>query len=84
MSEYRWFNIDREDEKIPYDFVRFHWLNRMGGIDSYTAKRSVVESISINRDTIETKSADRTWYQDQSADYSDGLMYLMQIIYLTQ
>ena len=37
----------------------------MGGIDSYTAKRSVLESISVNRDTIETKSADRTWYQDQ-------------------
>jgi len=64
MSEYRWYKVDREDEKLPYDFVRFHWLNRMGGIDSYTAKRSVLESISINRDTIETKSADRTWYQN--------------------
>jgi hypothetical protein len=64
MSEYRWFNIDREDRKIPYDFVRFHWLNRMGGIDSYTAKRSVLEGMSINRNTIETKTADRTWYQD--------------------
>ena len=64
MSEYRWYRVDREDEKLPYDFVRFHWLNRMGGIDSYTAKRSVLESISINRDTIETKSADRTWYQN--------------------
>jgi hypothetical protein len=63
MSEYRWYKVDREDEKLPYDFVRFHWLNRMGGIDSYTAKRNVAESISINRDTIETKSADRTWYQ---------------------
>ena len=64
MSEYRWFNIDREDQKLPYDFLRFHWLNRMGGIDSYTAKRSVLEGMSINRNTIETKSADRTWYQD--------------------
>ena len=64
MSEYRWFNIDREDQKLPYDFVRFHWLNRMGGIDSYTAKRSVLEGMSINRNTIETKTADRTWYQD--------------------
>ena len=36
----------------------------MGGIDSYTAKRSVLEGMSINRNTIETKSADRTWYQD--------------------
>ena len=63
-TEYRYFNIDREDAKLPYDFVRFHWLNRLGGIDSYTAKRSVVESISVNRDTIENKSADRTWYQN--------------------
>ena len=67
MSEYRWYKVDRENEKIPYNFIRFHWLNRMGAIDSYTAKRSVLESISINRDTIETKSADRTWYQN-SAD----------------
>ena len=64
MSEYRWYKVDREDTKLPYDFVRFHWLNRMGGIDSYTAKRNVAESISVNRDTIETKSADRTWYQN--------------------
>ena len=64
MTEYRWYKVDREDVKLPYDFVRFHWLNRMGGIDSYTAKRSVVESISVNRDTIENKSADRTWYQN--------------------
>ena len=63
MSEYRWYKVDREDTKLPYDFVRFHWLNRMGSIDSYTAKRNIAESISVNRDTIETKSADRTWYQ---------------------
>jgi len=73
MSEYRWFNIDREDEKLPYDFVRFHWLNRMGGIDSYTAKRSVLESISVNRDTIETKSADRTWYQDNEDRFGTSI-----------
>ena len=63
-TEYRYYNIDREDAKLPYNFVRFYWLNRLGGIDSYTAKRSVVESISVNRDTIETQSADRTWYQN--------------------
>ena len=63
-SEYRYYNIDREDEKIPYDFVRFHWLNSMGGIDSYTAKRDVVEGLAISRDVIERKSGDRTWYQD--------------------
>ena len=70
MSGWRYFKIDREDEKTPYSFVRFHWLNRMGAIDSYTAKRNIMESISVNKDTIETKSADRTWYQAKV--YSDG------------
>ena len=63
-SATNWYQIDREDENIPYGFVRFHWLNSMGGIDSYTAKRDVVEGLTISRDVIERKSADRTWYQD--------------------
>jgi len=63
-TEFRYFGIDRETANIPYGFVRFHWLNRIGGIDSYTAKRNITQGLSINRDTIETKSADRTWYQD--------------------
>ena len=60
-----YYTIDRESENIPYGFVRFHWLNSMGGIDSYTAKRDVVEGLSIDKNTIERKSADRTWYQGQ-------------------
>ena len=63
-TEYRYFGIDRETANIPYGFVRFHWLNRLGGVDSYTAKRNVVESLSVSKSTIETNSADRTWYQD--------------------
>ena len=63
-TEFRYFGIDRETANIPFGFVRFHWLNRIGGIDSYTAKRDVMEGLSVSRDTIETKSADRTWYQD--------------------
>ena len=62
-SEYRYYTIDREDEKNAYGFVRFHWLNSVGGIDSYTAKRDVVEGLTISRDVIERKSGDRTWYQ---------------------
>jgi len=58
------YTIDREDEKNAYGFVRFHWLNSVGGVDSYTAKRDVVEGLTINRDVIERKSGDRTWYQD--------------------
>ena len=63
-SKYRYYTIDREDEKNAYGFVRFHWLNSAGGIDSYTAKRDVVEGLTISRDVIERKSGDRTWYQD--------------------
>ena len=60
------YEIDRETANIPYGFVRFHWLNSMGGIDSYTAKRDVTEGLTISRDVIERKSADRTWYQSDS------------------
>ena len=60
------YTIDRESENIPYGYVRFHWLNSMGAIDSYTAKRDVVEGLTISRDVIERKSADRTWYQANS------------------
>ena len=65
-SAVNWFEIDREDEKKPYDYVRFHWLNSVGGIDSYTAKRDIVEGLTISRDVIERKSGDRTWYQDDN------------------
>jgi len=65
-SSVNWYEIDREDAKGAYDFVRFHWLNTMGGIDSYTAKRNITEGYSISKDIIERKSADRTWYQDDS------------------
>jgi len=60
------YTIDRESENIPYGFVRFHWLNSLGGIDSYTAKRDVVEGLTINRSVVERKSGDRTWYQANS------------------
>ena len=65
-THYRHYTIDREDEKNPYAFVKFHWLNSVGGIDSYTAKRDVVEGLTISRDVIERKSADRTWYQNDT------------------
>ena len=64
-SSYK-YTIDRESENIPYGFVRFHWLNSMGAIDSYTAKRDVVEGLTISRSVVERNSADRTWYQADS------------------
>ena len=60
------YTIDRESENIPYGYVRFHWLNSLGAIDSYTAKRDIVEGLTISRDVIERKSGDRTWYQANS------------------
>ena len=77
-THYRHYTIDREDEKKPYDFVRFHWLNSVGGVDSYTAKRDVVEGLTISRDVIERKSADRTWYQNdtnQGTPLNDSLYH---------
>ena len=62
MSEFRHYKIDRETEH-PFGYVRFHWLNRMGGIDSYTAKRNVIEGISVSKNTFESKSPDRMWIQ---------------------
>ena len=64
-SSYK-YTIDRESENIPYGYVRFHWLNSMGAIDSYTAKRDVVEGLTISRSVVERNSADRTWYQANS------------------
>ena len=64
-TEYRYFKIDRETANIPFGFVRFHWLNRAGGIDSYTAKRNVTEGLAVEKSTVEIKSADRTWVQNQ-------------------
>ena len=69
-SAVNWYEIDRESKNIPYGFVRFHWLNSMGGIDSYTAKRDIVEGLTISRDVIERKSGDRTWYQANSGAVS--------------
>ena len=65
VTEFRFFNIDRETANIPFGFVRFHWLNRAGGIDSYTAKRNVTEGLAVEKSTVEIKSADRTWVQNQ-------------------
>ncbi len=67
VSDYYLYDIDRESDNLPFGFVRFHWLNSMGGVDSYTAKRDVVEGLSISRGVIERNSADRTWYQNDKS-----------------
>tara|TARA_R110002074_G_scaffold50320_1_gene128050 strand:- start:10930 stop:12765 length:1836 start_codon:yes stop_codon:yes gene_type:complete len=62
-SEYRYYKMNSDFEDV-YGFVRFHWLNRMGGIDSYTAKRNVTESINISKETIKRKDNVRQWQRD--------------------
>ena len=82
-SATNWYQIDRENENIPYGYVRFHWLNSMGGIDSYTAKRDVVEGLTISRDVIERKSADRTWYQADSGAVNSAEVNVADTSYIS-
>ena len=63
-SSVYWYKINREEEKPVYQPVRFHWLNPAGGIDSYTATRNVLESISSNKSVMETQLPDRFYMQD--------------------
>ena len=75
ISDYYLYDIDRESDNLAYGYVRFHWLNSMGGIDSYTAKRDIVEGIVINRGIVERNSADRTWYQNDETLSGASLSY---------
>ena len=77
------YTIDRESENIPYGFVRFHWLNSVGGTDSYTAKRDVVEGLTISRDVIERKSGDRTWYQANSGAVNSAEVNVADTSYIS-
>ena len=63
MSTANYYKIDRECNNDAFEYVRFHFLNRLGGIDSFTAKKDVVESLSISKDIIDRKSTDRKLIQ---------------------
>ena len=63
-SETRNFKIDREPANDAFPFVRFHWVNRMGGIDSYTAKRNVTEGIDVTKTFFEKKSPNMQYIQE--------------------
>ena len=80
---YNYYTIDRESVNIPYGYVRFHWLNSMGGIDSYTAKRDVVEGLTISRNVIERKSGDRTWYQADSGGVNNAEVNVADTSYIS-
>lgn len=82
-SNVYWYSINDEEQKSVYENIRFHWLNTVGGIDSYTATRNVMESISVSKSLMETKLPNRRYMQDNvdssgtalasSAYYSDTM-----------
>tara|TARA_R110002096_G_scaffold13879_5_gene48786 strand:- start:328 stop:2178 length:1851 start_codon:yes stop_codon:yes gene_type:complete len=63
LSAVSWFEIDDQEQKSVYDHVKFHWLNCVGGIDSYTATRNVMESLNVEKSFITTKLPARNYYQ---------------------
>ena len=70
-SNVYWYRMDENGtEKSSYENVRFHWLNSMGGIDSYTARRDVLESISVERSLMDTALPNRRIFQDR--EYEDS------------
>jgi len=60
-TEYRYFVIDHSSENAPFPYIRIHWLNSLGGIDSYTFKRNKTETISRKISTYERKPNDPSW-----------------------
>tara|TARA_R110000787_G_scaffold62182_2_gene140789 strand:- start:305 stop:2092 length:1788 start_codon:yes stop_codon:yes gene_type:complete len=75
-----WYKIDNQEQKSVYNNVRFHWLNPMGGIDSYTATRNVMESISVDKSLITKNLPSRTYHQSDNGGttskhdfYNDGM-----------
>ena len=63
VSESRYYVLDHETPNTAYDYVRFHWLNRLGGIDSYTAKRDISESVNVSKVFFERQSPNRQFIQ---------------------
>ena len=62
-SNVYYYRLNDEEEQISYENVRFHWLNSMGGIDSYTARRNVLESISVEKTFMKSEVANRRYPQ---------------------
>jgi len=72
-----WYSINREDnsnkfKKQLFQNVTFHWLNSQGGIDTYVARRDIMESITAEKSLMETKLPNRRYMQDD-ADTSGAI-----------
>ena len=52
--------------------VKFVWLNRMGGIDTYTAKFDITSSVEVSQDIIIQKSPDRKHPKKSDAEVSNS------------
>jgi len=71
VSETRHYKLDRESANAAFPFVRFHWVNRMGGIDSYTAKRDTTEGVDVTKTFFERQTTDMRYIQEYGY-YSSG------------
>lgn len=69
-----WYKIDNHDldkgHQGAYKKVRFHWLNRAGGIDSYTATRNTKLGLQVQKNIIGTAQPNRRYHQSKT--YADG------------
>jgi len=70
LSSTYWYKIDDQEQKGPYEHVKFHWLNTVGGIDSYTATRNVMESLSVDKSLITGNLPGRRY--NQTDQYAGG------------
>jgi len=85
LSDRYYFEIDREKPKVGYatsmfpenstsvDFVRLHWLNRKGGIDSFTLKKDRTEGLNINKESVTRKGIMNQYMQSDKYEYNPTL-----------
>jgi hypothetical protein len=52
--------------------VKFMWLNRMGGIDTYTAKFSITSSAEVSQEIITQRSPDRKHPKKSDANVANS------------
>tara|TARA_Y100000401_G_scaffold32875_2_gene24276 strand:+ start:254 stop:2149 length:1896 start_codon:yes stop_codon:yes gene_type:complete len=67
-SSVYWYFIDDEQEPKAFPFVKFYWLNSVGGIDTYTAKRNTLESVSVQRTLSRSQQANKRYNQSNNSD----------------
>ena len=65
LTSHYYYELDLEnkgnwDDTLGFqNGVKFMWLNRMGGIDTYTAKFNITSSVEVSQDVIKQRSPDR-------------------------